>query len=166
MTETNIERMYRAGKVDIPAHADLVARVGADFHTALATFDEQAALAGDPAFLCTLLDVGGTTHNSFRSTVGTLNDCATAVLSSAEHYVQTDADAAADLARMDPSLRDRPAPSPADLPPDLADPGAPGAVEADGTEVDSTPAPTDAATDARQRETKEETSRWITSGRW
>ncbi len=158
MTETNLERMYRAGKVGIPDHADLVSRVSADFHAALEVFDQQAALAGDPSFLRTMLEIGGTTYGSFRSAVTTLNNCATAVLLSADHYVQTDDGAATDLDEMDPTLAALGAPVAARVPPELADPGAPGS--SDGT-VGSTPTPDPASVDARQRETNEEISRYV-----
>ncbi|CAM3285212.1 hypothetical protein NODU109028_09250 [Nocardioides dubius] len=161
MVETNLERMYRAGKIEIPEFADFVSRASNDFYAALQVFDEQAALAGDPGFLRSMLEIGGVTYTSFRNAVTTLNNCATAVLLSADHYVQTDDGARADLAAMDASLRDLPIPGAAEVPPEVTDPQTPGAVDEDGDVVVTTPEPGSAADDAEERELNEEISRQI-----
>lgn len=161
MVETNLERMYRAGKIEIPEFADFVSRASSDFYAALQVFDQQAALAGDPAFLRSMLEIGGVTYTSFRNAVGTLNNCATAVLLSADHYVQTDDGAQADLAAMDAGLRDLAVPGAAPVPPEVTAPETPGATDADGQPVETTPEPDSAASDAEDREQAEEISRWI-----
>lgn len=161
MVETNLERMYRAGKIEIPEFADFVSRASSDFYASLQVFDQQAALAGDPGFLRSMLEIGGVTYTSFRHAVTTLNNCATAVLLSADHYVQTDDGARADLAAMDSSLRDLDAPGAAEVPPEVVSPETPGAVEADGDVVATTPEPGSAEDAAAERERNEEISRQI-----
>jgi len=170
--ETDIERMYRAGKTDIPNAADRLSGISTLLHHHLQTFNAQAALAGDPAIMRSMLEVGGDLYDVLRGGVVSLNNCAGAVIKTADDYVRTDADARADFARMDRDLKGAPLPKDATPPPKLEDPEAPGATVPAGrpdgipdddqnggtVTIPSTPDPVDPEVDAREREEAEENS--------
>lgn len=162
--ETDIERMYRAGKTDIPNAADRLSGISSTFYDALQTLDQQAALAGDPRFLRTMLRVGGDLYDVLRGGVDSLNNCALAVVRTADDYVKVDDDARADFAAMDDGLRDKQQPDPSDVPPEITDPEAPGSTTEHPGDVTvttpSTPDPDSLAEDAEQRETNEYNSAW------
>lgn len=162
--ETDIERMYRAGKTDIPNAADRLSGISTTFYDALQTLDQQAALAGDPRFLRSMLRVGGDLYDVLRGGVESLNNCATAVVRTADDYVAADASARADFSAMDDALRDKQPPGPSDVPPEVANPEAPGSTteHPGGTTVTtpSTPDPDSLADDAEQRDTNEYNSEW------
>jgi hypothetical protein len=125
--ETDLERMYRAGKDYIPNAADL-----------LGIFDTQSALAGDPSVLRNMLMVGGDTYDVLRGGVDNLYHCAEAVVRTADDFRATDQRAADDYAHMDRKVRDLPAPVEKPAPPSLGNPEDPGSA---GTP--STPDPQD-----------------------
>ena len=137
--ETDLERMYRAGKEYIPKSAERLRKTSTTFHDLLEVFDKQSALAGDPTVLRNMLRVGGDTYDVLRRGVGNLYHCAEAVVKTADDFRETDAQARDDFARMDSRLQgpaDRPREKPA--PPSIGDPEKPGSA---GTP--STPDPQD-----------------------
>lgn len=163
--DLDLEYMYAAGKKHIPDTADRLAAVAAHLHQHLQVFDQQAALAGDPAVMRTMLRVGGEVYDVLRGGVTSLNNCALAVIATAEDFVRTDEDARDDYRRMDAtldgqSLKDLPTPGPAEPPPPLENPEAPGADLPDGTpwhpglpgDVPTTPEPQSPEADRRERE--------------
>ena len=87
--ETDLERMYRAGKDYIPAAAERLRHTSARFHDLLATLDKQAGLAGDPSVLRNMLMVGGDTYDVVRGGVTNLYHCAEAVVSTETWMVET-----------------------------------------------------------------------------
>jgi hypothetical protein len=172
--ETDIERMYRAGKTDIPNAADKLSGISTLLYNHLQTFNGQAALAGDPAIMRSMLQVGGDLYDVLRDGVTSLNNCAGAVIKTADDYVRTDEDARRDFRAMDPDIKGAPLPTDAAPPPVLTDPEAPGATvpagRPDGTPDDdrnggdvtipSTPDPVDPDEDAKQREEAEDNSEY------
>lgn len=126
--ETPIEAMYRAGKITIPGVAEKVSGVAQSLHGTIPTFDVQAALAGDPAGLRATLSMCGELHEALRQMTVTLNNCAGAVVATADDFRRTDEGAARDFERMDPNLRSS-SPTEAVEVPGIDDPSAPGATE-------------------------------------
>lgn len=149
--ETDLERMYRAGKDYIPAAAERLRRTSARFHDLLATFDTQAALAGDPSVLRNMLMVGGDTYDVLRGGVTNLYHCAEAVVSTADDFRETDARARDDYAHMDRRVRDLPTPTEKPAPPSLGNPEDPGAAD-----TPSTPDPQDPADERNDRDHKDD----------
>lgn len=123
---TEMERMYRAGRHDIPDTAYDTMRVSFDLYDSLDDFNVQAALAGDPAIMRSMLTVAGDLYEALRMAVLTLNNCAAAVIATANDYAQSDEQAKADFERLDRSLKDWSS-SPSAPPPEIKDPEAPGA---------------------------------------
>jgi hypothetical protein len=172
--ETDIERMYRAGKTDIPNAADRLSRISTLLFQHLQTLNGQAALAGDPAIMRSMLEVGGDLYDVLRGGVVSLNHCASAVIKTADDYVRTDADARRDFARLDPDLKGAPLPHGATPPPELRDPEAPGATVPAGrpdgipdddtnggtVTIPSTPDPVDPDVDAKKRDEAEDRSEY------
>ena len=136
--ETDLERMYRAGKDYIPDAAERLRRTSTRFHDLLGTLDTQAALAGDPAVLRNMLMVGGDTYDVLRNGVGNLYHCAEAVVRTADDFRATDERARDDYAHMSAKVRDRPSPTEQPAPPSIGDPEQPGSAE-----TPSTPDPQD-----------------------
>jgi hypothetical protein len=162
--DTNIERMYNAGKHDIPNAADELSTISSRLHNHLVTFNKQAALAGDPAIMTSMLQVGGDLYDVLRGGVVSLNNCASALIKTADDFVRTDEDARDDYRKMDGKLRDAPEHAGAIEPPELKDPEAPGAtapappIYGGNEEIPSTPDPEAPGIDAERRERQEDGS--------
>ncbi|NGZ99763.1 hypothetical protein G5V59_03810 [Nocardioides sp. W3-2-3] len=105
------------------------------------TLDRQAALAGDPQVLRTMLQVGGDTYDVLRGAVTNLRRAAEAVILTADDFRSTDQQARDDFAQMDAALRNRPAPAAGPALPALGDPEHPGSVGTPSTPVPQAPAP-------------------------
>lgn len=163
--ETDIERLYRAGKHDIPNAADHLSGITGKLYTHLQSFNEQSALAGDPAIMRAMLRVGDDLYDVLWGGVGSLNNCAGAVIKTADEYRRTDEDAREDFRAMDRDLRDDPLPTDADIPPPLGDAENPGYSEPDNDgdgqaeAEESTPDPGTPGSDAEERRENEEGSR-------
>jgi hypothetical protein len=162
--DTNLEHMYNAAKHDIPNAADKLSTIASRLHDHLVTFNKQAALAGDPAIMTSMLQVGGDLYDVLRGGVVSLNNCSGALIKTADDFVRTDEDARNDYRTMDGKLKSDPLPYGASTPPELKDPEAPGAtapappVHGGNEEIPSTPDPEAPGTDAERRETQEESS--------
>jgi hypothetical protein len=164
--DTNIERMYYAGKHDIPNAADELSTIASRLYHHLVTFNKQSALAGDPAIMTSMLQVGGDLYDVLRGGVTSLNNCAGALIKTADDFVRTDEDARDDYRQMDGKLKNAPLPTEATTTPELTDPEAPGAVAPappiyGGNEtIESTPDPEAPSVDAERRESQEDTSEY------
>lgn len=160
--DTNLERMYNAGKFDIPNAADRLDTITTHLYTHLQTFNEQAALAGDPAIMRSMLQVGGDLYGVLRGGITSLNNCAEALIKTADDFVRTDQDARDDYREMDGRLKNAPLPTGEKPPPALTDPGAPGSTSptpGGGTSTTpSTPDPDAPSDDAEERERNEDAS--------
>ena len=160
--DTNLERMYNAGKNDIPNAAVKLSTITGHLYEHLEAFNKQAALAGDPAIMTSMLQVGGDLYDVLRGGVVSLNNCADALIRTADEFVRTDEDARDDYRNMDKDLKDDPLPEDKHVPPELKDPEAPGATttgpRGSGETTDSTPDPDKPSEDAETREDQEESS--------
>jgi hypothetical protein len=160
--DTNIERMYNAGKNDIPNAAYKLSGISGHLYDHLQTFNKQAALAGDPAIMTSMLQVGGDLYDVLRDGVTSLNNCADALIRTADDFVRTDEDARDDYRNMDKDLKDAPLPEDKVVPPELKDPEEPGATttgpRGSGEETPSTPDPEKPGDDAETRKEQEEGS--------
>ena len=168
--QSPMHAMYRAGKQDIPAEAELLSSIGFRLHDALEQLDVQSALAGDPALMTSMLKVGGDVFDVMRSAVISLNNCAEAVIATADDFRATDEQAAADYDHLNAGLKNTGGTSYGAPPalPDLAEPGAtqpddsgprPGLSDfepRDPVEVPSTPDPVDPGTDQEGRDQTEQ----------
>ncbi|GAA1504577.1 hypothetical protein [Nocardioides humi] len=123
--ETPIEMMYRAAKKDIPAEADHLTRLTNKLQASLATLNVEAAHAGDPAVLTSMLHVGGDMHAVLGRAVTTMDNCSVAIKITADDYVATDAQAKADFDAMSDELKNTPMPTPHETT-ELPNPEAPG----------------------------------------
>lgn len=155
--ETDIERMYRAGRLDMPAAAERLRGVVDHLRGHIGSFDVQSALAGDPQIMRTMLQVAADVHGVLVKSVDTTYDAALAVIATADDFVATDEQARADYATMDDRVREAPAPVPPPSPQGTGDPEDPGAP---GTET--TPEPTTPERDRHERDHRDEdpTDRW------
>lgn len=155
--QTNLERMYLAGRRELPKAAEELRGVVNHLSESLATIDTQSAKAGDPPVLRSMLLVNGDVHDVLRQAIGTLYDAATAIILTADDFVATDEDARQDLARLAQEVRDMPDPTAPTPPPAAGNPEAPGAP---GTA--STPDPVDPKEDRSSRDHRGEapTDRW------
>lgn len=134
----DIPRLYRAGKMDIPAEAEYVSGIASDLVDVLGTFNTMIAQAGDPAAMVNALKVGDSIYDELRACVQDLNDMATATIKTADHFVATDDDAAAQYDGMGKHLKDMETPQ-TRPPRDNGDLGKPGATDNEGGHVESTP---------------------------
>jgi len=159
---TNIERMYNAGKNDIPHAASRLSDISGRLYEHLQVFNTQSALAGDPPLMTSMLRVGGDLYDVLRGGVESLNNCADAVIRTADDFVQTDEDARDDYRTMDQKLKDAPLPEDETVPPVLVDPEAPGATTPGpgdgGDTTESTPEPETPEEDSERREQQEDSS--------
>ena len=155
--ETDLERMYRAGKDYIPKSAERLRSTGTRFHDLLEVFDKQSALAGDPTVLRNMLMVGGDTYDVLRRGVGNLYNCAEAVVKTADDFRETDAKARDDFAHMDARVRDMPTPTEQPAPPSIGDPEDPGS-----SDTPSTPDPQDPDEEREDRKHRDDdpTANW------
>jgi hypothetical protein len=126
--DSPIEAMYVAGKQDIPAEAELVARISTAMHGSLQQLDAQSALAGDPQVFTSMLTVAGEVYDVMRVALLDLDHCAAAIIATADDFVQHDSQAADDFRLLGSGLRDLPVPTHT-APPPLESPGDPGAVD-------------------------------------
>jgi hypothetical protein len=126
MVSSNMERMYRAGREEIPAEAEHISKISWDLFDVIDIVNVEAAHAGDPKILVDMLTVGGDLYDVLRSAITSLNNCATAVIATADDFRQTDSDAADDYDKMDKSLKDS-QPLPSYESPEMKDPEAEGA---------------------------------------
>ena len=160
--DTNIERMYNAGKHDIPNAAVKLSTISGYLYDYLETFNRQSALAGDPSIMTSMLQVGGDLYDVLRGGVTSLNNCADALIKTADDFVRTDEDARDDYRDMDKKLKDAPNPDDTLVPPELKDPEAPGATttgpRGEGETTPSTPDPEKPGEDAETRKDQEEAS--------
>ncbi|MDN4162508.1 hypothetical protein [Nocardioides abyssi] len=140
--QIDIPRLYRAGKVDVPEEAAHLAEISADLFDALGTFNVMTAQAGDPAAWRRLLKVGGEVYEEIRETVLDLNNIGVALIKTADHFVETDADARRQYDGMGRHLKDVD-PRPADVPPEMDSFHEPGANDSEGSRIESTPDPTE-----------------------
>lgn len=130
--ETDIERMYRAGRELIPQAAARLTKTTGRFHDLLDAFDQQAALAGDPSVLRAMLQVGGDTYDVLRGGIKNLYHCADAVCDTAYYFRTNDEDARDDFNKMTARIKqgkEDPLPPPAHqptLPPPADHPEHPG----------------------------------------
>jgi len=164
---TNIERMYRAGKQEIPAEEAAVHRVAMSLHDAIDALNVQSARMGDPQIMRDMLTVGGDVYDVLQRAVTTLANCSSAVIKTADHFVQTDDKAAQDYAALDAELKYA-TPTRYSEPPALPEPEAPGATTTSTTEdkygrpvetethVESTPEPGQRPADERTRTDRED----------
>jgi hypothetical protein len=160
-----IEAMYVAGKQDIPAEAELVSGIANRLYDHLQSLDVQAARAGDPAIMRSMLSIGGQVYDVMRGTVVSLDHCASSIIKTADDFVATDEDAAADYQHLGTGLKTLDVPT-HQVPPALPDPSQPGAVDPnqptrmgqgdfqphDPVVIGSTPDPVDPDTDHDQRD--------------
>lgn len=161
--ETDIERLYRAGRELIPLQAKRLSKTTAHFRALLDEFDAQAALAGDPSILQSMLLVGGETYDALGGGITNLYDCAEAVCDTAYYFRKTDHEARDDFNRMERQIHHHkiaplpPAQIPPQEPPSAGHPERPGH---DGTP--STPAPEDPDKERgeRDRGDVDPTRRW------
>lgn len=123
--QSPIELMYQAAKVDIPAEAAHVARIANRLQEALSTLNVESAHAGDPALLTSMLHVGGDMLAVLGKAVTTMDNCAVAVKLTADDYVATDDQAAADYENMNDRLKNQQMPPKHETTP-LPNPEAPG----------------------------------------
>jgi len=120
-----LEAMYRAGKLDIPAEADLVSTISDRLYDALHSFDGQSALAGDPKVMTSMLRIGGEVYEVMRDTLRSLDHCAAAIIATADDFVAHDQQAADDYSHLGQGLKTADVPTHT-LPPPLPDLAAPG----------------------------------------
>lgn len=156
--DLDIEFMLAAAKVNIPNTADRLYDLTKTLHGHLTTLNQQSALAGDPAFLRTMLTVGGDVYEVLRPGVTSLNNAAGAVLKTAMDFKNTDEDAARDFERMNAAegltnLKDVDRGRTGDAP-KMKDPERLGAGP-----VPSTPEPESPGDDAEEREENERNSK-------
>ncbi len=140
--EIDIPRLYRAGKLDIPAEASRMSEIAYDLFGVLGTFNTMSAGAGDPAAWRKMLRVGGEIYDQVRETVDDLNNVGVAVIKTADDLRQTEDGAEEQFLAMGQHLKDLD-PPPAPRPPDIGDVEAPGGNHEDGSRVESTPEPSD-----------------------
>ena len=155
--QTDIERLYTAGKELMPDAADRLSKLAGGVSGQLETLNKQAALAGDPAILGTMLGVGNDVYDILRQGVISLNNAAAAMIKTADDYRRTDQAARDDFNRLKKNLQTEPQPRAAEVPPWLAK------LEGDGAgtgeeSTPSTPDPDATSVDAEQREENEENS--------
>lgn len=155
--QTDIERLYTAGKELIPDAADRLSDLAGDVTGQLEVLNKQAALAGDPAILRTMLGVGNDVYDILRQGVISLNNAATAMIKTADDYRRTDQAARDDFNRLEKDLQTEPQPPSADVPPWIAKLEGDGAGTGDDS-TPSTPDPDAPGEDAEQREQNEENS--------
>ncbi|WP_154402584.1 hypothetical protein [Nocardioides speluncae] len=146
-----MERLYRAGREEIPQEAEHIQTISRDLFDVIDIVNVQSARAGDPAILVDMLTIGGDLYDVLRDAVTSLNNCAAAVIATADDFRRTDEDAASDYDKMSDSLKGS-QPLPVSAPPEIKDPEAEGATTVVGgddghvppeeVEVESTPDPT------------------------
>lgn len=124
--KSNMEAMYRAGREEIPTEAEQISKISRDLYDVIDIVNVESAHAGDPKILVDMLTVGGDLYDVLRSAITSLNNCATAVIATADDFRRTDDDAARDYAAMDDSLKGS-QPLPSSAPPEIKDPEAEGA---------------------------------------
>lgn len=124
--ETPIERMYRAGKGDIPNAASQVSEAAFALSPPVWTCNVQAAHAGDPELMRDMLEVLGLVHEALRRATQTLNNCATSMIATADDYVATDDRVRGEFASLDGELKDGHVPE-APVPGHIGSPEDPGA---------------------------------------
>ena len=125
--DTNIERMYVAGKKDMPQAAETLSGISIRLYEHIQVFNKQSALAGDPAIMTSMLQVGGDLYDVLRGGVVSLNNCGHALIRTADDFVRTDEDARDEYRTMDASVKNLPLPTDAIVPLENKDPEAPGA---------------------------------------
>lgn len=171
--DTDIERIYYAARHGVPAASQLVAGAANALHQWLEVVDAQAAHAGDPTFLASMLQAGRIVHDELRVGVIQLDHFATALEATGDDFVATDDRARQDFegrwreldameGRADsrtgtpPPAFDTPVEAPgADHDPSVYGPYGPGGPPP----VTSAPDPEAPSTDAEERSTNESNSR-------
>ena len=109
---TSMEAMYRAGRQEIPHEAEQIQKISRDLYDVIDIVNVESAHAGDPKILVDMLTIGGDLYDVLRAAVVTsLNNCATAVILTADDYRETDDQAASDYKNMDDSLKGSCAPA-------------------------------------------------------
>jgi hypothetical protein len=164
--ETHLGILYRAGKIDVPAEAAKLGPPASSMYDCVDALNVQSALMGDPPILRDLLAVGGEMYDVLGRAVTSLNNCASALVRTADYFASTDDQAARDYAALDGQLKNE-VPATYYPPPQLPHPEAPGAtthvsnedkngrpIETE-TQVDSTPEPGALPTDERIRDDRE-----------
>lgn len=126
--ETPIERMYRAGRQEIPDAARSVSRAANRVSTPTSVCNVQAAKAGDPGLMRDMLAVLGEVHTALRRATISLNGCAAAMVATADDFVANDDQARQDADALRDRLRHGDVPQ-AHVPPPIGDPAAPGATQ-------------------------------------
>ena len=102
---TSMEAMYRAGRQEIPHEAEQIQKISRDLYDVIDIVNVESAHAGDPKILVDMLTIGGDLYDVLRAAVTSLNNCATAVILTADDYRETDDQAASDYKNMDDSLK-------------------------------------------------------------
>lgn len=161
---SDLEAMYVAGKQDIPDEAAHIAKITGHLNGVMDTFNTQSANAGDPQIMVDMLTVGGDLYDVLRLAVKSLNNCATAVIATADDFRKTDENAARDYGAMADWLKTA-NPPPAAPPPEIKNPEAPGATTTIDSpsgphevDVESTPDPTSTPEQDRERHRQQEQS--------
>lgn len=108
--QTPLQAMYEAAVKKIPAHGDRVTGVANTLAGAINILNVQAAYAGDPPCMTSLLHVAGDVDNVLRVAVTSLDSCSAALIATAKHYRDTDEQAAADFAGISDSIKNAPLP--------------------------------------------------------
>lgn len=168
--QTNIELLYRAGKLRFPDAAESVGAVATALGGHLHALDQEAARAGDPPVMRHLLAVGQAVEEELIATVTACNNAAVAMIATATDYQRTDAGAQTDFNHLSQALKD--ADIPQYTPPEgVGDLAAPGSTTTDTTPrpgvhgqttpdpqvvLPSTPAPVDPDTDLAGRNQTED----------
>lgn len=159
--DLDIEFMYAAGKVYIPDAADDLYQITKRLQSHMDTFNEQSALAGDPAGLVNLLTVVEECYRVLQPAVTTLNNMASAVIKTADDFVRTDSEARAEYRNMNAqvdgtSLGGLPTPRTPETP-TVED----GGITEEGTDTTpSTQEPGSLEDDAKEREENEDSSEY------
>lgn len=159
--DLDIEFMYAAGKVYIPDTADDLYKITKRLHAHMTTFNEQSALAGDPAGMVNLLTVVEECYRVLQPAVTTLNNMASAVIKTADDFVRTDDEARTEFNNMNAQvdgtdLGGLPTPRTPETPTVEE-----GAITDEGTDTTpSTQQPGSLEDDAEQREENEDSSEY------
>lgn len=106
--ETPIERMYRAGKEYIPDQAQRLAIMDGHLRSGMSAVNTFSAQLGDPAVMTQMLGVCDMVHAALRRGVISLNDCALAMIATADDFVASDTQALTDFSALSEDLVDGP----------------------------------------------------------
>lgn len=95
-----LAKLYRAGRQQIPAQSAVISRASTRLYGAMETLDREAARAGDPVLLTTMLEIGTELVRAMRQGVLALDNGAEAVLRSADLLRVSDDEASRDFDRL------------------------------------------------------------------